>query len=1052
MNTFHPKFPEHRRMKLFGCLLLFALWLVPTTVFSQSTSATISGGVTDPTGQFITGAAVEIANDETGVRYSVQTNNSGMYFVPILPPGHYHVQVSSQGFKTIIKSDVVLNVQGALALNFVLPVGAMSQSITVEAGTSIINTTDASVSTVVDRKFVANLPLNGRSFQDLISMTPGVVTQSPQASFANGVGGDFSVNGQRTESNYYTVDGVSANTNAGTGGGSAQGTGSVAASTALGTTQSLISVDALQEFRVQSSTYSAEFGRSPGGQFSFVTRSGTNIVHGSVFDYLRNNFFDANDWFNDHYDKPITALRQNDFGGTFGGPILIPHFYDGRNRTFVFTSYEGLRLTRPQAASIQYVPDSCMRQIAAPSLQGILNAFPVQNGVDYGTCTSALKNPSLAQFIESYSLPSEINATSARIDQTVSPRLGLFFRFGDTPSSSTTRALSEVTRQNMNNQTYTLGATSQISRNQTAELRVGYSRSDSSQHAALDNFGGALPVDLPASFGIDGYPNPEPYLILSFTGIGTTSLLTETAQNRGRQWNATATISFNKGTHSLKWGVDYRHIRSPFTEASPLVLAEYVGAASVLSGNATVAEIAKYNSADPAFGEFAAFVNDEWRLSNRMSASFGLRWEVDPPPTEAHGNDAYTLLGNIGNPSSLSLAPRGTALWKTSYYNLAPRAGIAWTAHSKPGWETVVRTGGGVFFDTDNELALRGFNGLGFSAVKPLPGVPIPVTTSQLDFSIMPAPPYTSVYAFPQHLQLPYSFEWNVSVEQALSKAQSLSVSYVGSNGRRQLQLQQLSLSSLNPNFGTVFYIPGGVSSNYQALQVKFQRTVAHGVQALASYTWSHSIDFGSTNSALPTQRASSDFDVRNNLQAGVTWELASLSRDNVLNALTRQWGLDTRLIARDAFPITLSGNELINPATGQTYYGGVNFVPGMPLYLHGSAYAGGRSLNPEAFIANASPMANGTVPRNFFRGFDEIQLNMAVRREFHLHDRFALQFRAESFNILNHPNFGYVDNYLPDATFGQATSMLNQSLLTMSSLYQQGGPRSMQFALKLLF
>ncbi|MEO8735515.1 MAG: carboxypeptidase-like regulatory domain-containing protein, partial [Edaphobacter sp.] len=182
--------------------LLLAMCLYPSLALSQSTSATISGGVTDPSGGLILGADVEIANDATGVVYPARTNTSGMYLVPILPPGHYHVQVSKPGFKTIIKADVVLNVESAVALNFTLPVGATSESVTVDAGSTTMNTTDASVSTVIDRKFVANIPLNGRSFQDLISMTPGVVTQSPQNTSATvGTGGDFSVNGQRTESN-----------------------------------------------------------------------------------------------------------------------------------------------------------------------------------------------------------------------------------------------------------------------------------------------------------------------------------------------------------------------------------------------------------------------------------------------------------------------------------------------------------------------------------------------------------------------------------------------------------------------------------------------------------------------------------------------------------------------------------------------------------------------------------------------------------------------------------------------------------------------------------
>src|SRR6185437_13817095 len=178
-------------------------------------------------------------------------------------------------------------------------------------------------------------------------------------------------------------------------------------------------------FRVDSSSYSAEYGRTPGGQFALVTRSGTNVIHGTAFDYLRNNFFDANDWFNDHYKKPNAALRQNDFGFTLGGPVFLPHVYDGKDKTFFFASYEGLRLTQPQAASIEFVPDAALRASAAPALQPLIHAFPLPTpgGIDYG---------GLAQFIQSYSIPSQIDATSIRMDHTFSSRLSAFFRFGYT--------------------------------------------------------------------------------------------------------------------------------------------------------------------------------------------------------------------------------------------------------------------------------------------------------------------------------------------------------------------------------------------------------------------------------------------------------------------------------------------------------------------------------------------------------------------------------------------------------------------------------------------
>src|SRR5208282_4141683 len=332
----------------------------------------------------------------------------------------------------------------ALSINFTLPVGAVFETVTVEGGASMISTTDASVSTVIDHTYVENMPLNGRSFQDLILLTPGIVTQSPQNSGNSvlGMTGEFSVNGQRTESNDYTVDGVSANVGAAAGYSmlinGAGASGSVPAATALGTTQALVSVDDLQEFRVQSSTYSAEYGRNPGGQFAFETKSGTNQWHGTAYDYLRNGFVDAQDWFNDYFGTPEPALRQNDFGGTLGGPVRIPNVYNGRDKTFFFISYEGLRLVSPQPASITYVPDNFLRASAPADLQPVLNAFPVPNGADDSA-------NGFAQYIASWSNPSSLDSAGVRFDQVVNSHLSLFFRFSGTGSSSATRGIGSST-------------------------------------------------------------------------------------------------------------------------------------------------------------------------------------------------------------------------------------------------------------------------------------------------------------------------------------------------------------------------------------------------------------------------------------------------------------------------------------------------------------------------------------------------------------------------------------------------------------------------------
>jgi hypothetical protein len=1034
----------------FCAVTVFVLSICPPCQ-GQTGDATLGGVVEDRSGAFIPHVAVKVTSVETGVTRNTTTNGSGVFNIPGLTPGKYSVHLEHNGFADVEVRDIALNVGTNRQLEIKLPVGKSEQSVTVDGSGLTINTADGSVSTVIDRKYVENIPLNGRSFQDLISMTPGVVTQSPQTSEQTpGSNGDFSVNGQRTESNYYTVDGVAANVSGGGGYGfEGPSTGGVlGASTALGTTQSLISVDALQEFRVESSTYSAEYGHSPGGQFALVTRSGTNVYHGTVFDYLRNNFFDANNWFNDHYGDPQPALRQNDFGGTLGGPVRVPKLYNGKDRTFFFASYEGLRLDQPTAATLQYVPDLFMRQQAAPALQAILNAWPLPNGIDYGTAA----NPSLAQFIAPYSLPSSINSTSIRLDHIISPKLSVFFRFGDTPSSTAARPFFALDTTTSNVQTYTLGATSQLSHGMTDEFRLGYARSSSSNIGAIDNFGGATPVNLGTAMGVDPSLSSQPANFIFISGVGLSEFSVEDGRSSSQQWNLVDTFNLLLGHHTLKFGIDYRHIKSPLTPPEVQPRTEWTSAAAVIDNASSISETSNNKNATPLFNETALFIQDEWRPHPRLTLSLGLRWEVDPPPTEQHGDAAYTLLGAIAEPTSLSLAPQGTPLWRTDWYNFAPRLGAAWTPRNRSGTETVVRAGGGVFFDTANEVAAEGYSAFGFESLSVASGLALPYTASELNVPISTTPPYTSgtIIAFPSHLQLPYTLEWNTSIQQALGKNQAFTISYVGSNGRRLLATQELSLTSLNPNFGTINYLPNGITSNYQALQVQFQHTVARGIQALASYTWSHSIDFGSSDSELPVQRGNSDFDVRNNLQGGISWDLPTVDSARPTNILLNGWGLDTRFNVRSAFPVTLLGNQTIDPATGNTTFGELNLITGQPIYIHGNQYPGGKAINPAAFSLPAT--GTGNAPRNFVRGFGATQLNMAIRREFHLHEDLGLQFRAEAFNILNHPIFGYVDSGYTDLAFGQALQTLNSSLGTVASQYQQGGPRSMQFALKLHF
>lgn len=1048
-------------MKYIHAVFLLLLILCASTLASaQSTDATLSGVVFDPAGQVITGADIEILNEATGVQYSGKTNNAGIYTVSILPPGQYRIQVSKVGFKTLIKPGIVLNVQSALALNFTLPIGAASESITVQAGASRINTTDASVSTIVDRQFVENMPLNGRSLQSLIALAPGVV-QTPLAYGSSpGDSGEFSVNGQRTEANYYTVDGVSANVGVSENGTFAAGSaGLLPSQTALGTTQSMVSVDALQEFRIDTSTYSAEYGRTPGGQISLETRSGTNELHGTLSNYFRNDALDANNWFNDHTAPvtPKTAERQNDFGGTLGGPVYLPHLYDGRQRTFFFYSYEGLRLAVPTAATTTEVPDAYLRQTAPPELNPVIDGFPISNGSEVSGVTG------LAYFTGAYSLPSSLDTNSVRIDHSDGSKTHLFARFSNSTSSTNSRAstdLANVNAVNSTDRSITAGLTRATGSHATNEARFNYTWTQLGATDGIDSYGGAEPATLGDYLSS---PAPRYSIFAAFLEFGSRPGMNVDLQQMSQtQWNFVDTQQFVFGHHSVKAGFDFRRVMS--TQDADQFGADMVYFdASEIQNNSTgfailISDGAK--SPKPIFTNYSAFVEDEWKVNTRNTLSLGLRWDVNPPPTNGDGR-IPPVLDQITNLATATLVPEGTPEWNTYYAGLAPRIGFATQLNDKSGRETILRVGIGNFFDSGNAQAAIGFTGLGFGTYQVGSGLSFPFAASVYD---LPAPstaiPYNAtVVAYDRNLKLPYTLHWNVSLEQALGESRSLTVGYVASAGRRLLSGVFQDPEAVNPDFSVgdgVYIIRNGSWSNYQSLQAQFQQHLMHGLQVLASMTWSHSIDNLSNNfiSFTPLLKSDSDFDVRQNFQAAVTYAVPTIGKSRLLvDALSRGWAIDLRDFFRTAAPVDIYG-DVFYASNGTEYYSRPNIVPGQPFYLYGSrdVIPGGKEINLDAFAAASNGL--GDAPRNFLRGFGANEIDMALRREFGLIGRAKIQFRAEAFNVLNDPNFGAIYNstiYGP-GQFGQAYNTLNESLKDQSSLYAQGGPRSIQLALKILF
>ncbi|MCU1300726.1 MAG: hypothetical protein JWQ87_1010 [Candidatus Sulfotelmatobacter sp.] len=1067
-----------------ACAVLFALYAV-----GQSPNGNINGLVLDPTNRVVVGVEIIAVNDLTGVQFTTKTNNEGVYVLPNLPPGPYRLQVSKVGFKTIVKPDIVLNVQDALSINFTLPIGALLETVTVTGGVPLVNTENAAVSTVVDRQFAENLPMNGRSFQTLIQLTPGVTVVSTNSADS----GQFSINGQRGSSNYWMVDGVSANigTSASPGGfGPGNGLGGTLGSfSVLGGTNSLVSVDAMQEFRIQTSTYAPEFGRTPGGQISIVTRSGTNRFHGTVFDYFRNDVLDASDWFNGYgHNPPLPKAeeRQNDFGGTFSGPIL-------KDKTFFFFSYEGLRLRLPQT-TLSTVPDTnpadpFSRQFASAAMQPFLAAFPLPNGPEI--LDSGGNHQGIARFDRSYSSTASLDAYSIRVDHRLMDRLAMFARYNYSPSTLSQRgsnALSVINSERITTQTATAGATWSFSPAVANDLRMNYSRTSALSNYQLDSFGGAVPLGalpFPASFD---FRNAE--LLLSIAPLQNGVLqVGKSEQNLQRQLNLVDNLSMQVGSHGLKFGVDFRRL-SPLV--APELYQQFVflfDLAHAQTGDG-LGLIQPNTNETLVFHNLGVFAQDTWHMTPHLTLTYGLRWDVDFAPSSLSGPTIPAVTGySLSDFSRLAITPAGTPAFKTPYSSLAPRIGLAYELIRNQRWQGVVRGGFGVFYDlvsseTGQALGV-GTGNPPFGALKLLLG---PSFGSNSIFPYTPAdaaPPAISptgnisqLFTFNPSLRLPYTLEWNVAWQQALGKAQSITASYVGAAGRRLLQTSHIVSPPSNPNVNG-YFVDNTATSNYNALQISFQRRLSDGLQVLSSYSWSHSIDTASAGSYLGSvsnagiggnsnpNRGPSSFDTRNSFSAGLTYDVPAPKINAFTNALLRGWSTENFIMARSAPPVDLTDFHLYGSTIPGSAVANVrpDFVPQQPLYLYGAQFPGGKAFNPAAFTdppvdpITQLPLRQGNVPRNLLRGFGAVQWDFAVHRDFAIHESVRLQFRAELFNVLNHPNFGQPNGFFGTGGFGLSSQMLGQSLSSgnlggggFSPLYQVGGPRSIQLALKLVF
>ena len=1024
-------------------IVFFALKLA----VGQTANGTISGIVLDPTGSSISGAEILVVNDATGISYPGKTNAEGIYAIADLPPGPYRMQVAKNGFKTLIKPDILLHVEDALAINFTLSLGAASEIVTVQGGAPLINTENGSVGTVIDRNFVESLPLNGRSFNTLLQLTPGVVV-APTTSFSPG---QFSIAGQRTDANNFTVDGASGNFGVGAATVVGQsGTGGAQAFTAFGGTSSLVSVDALQEFRIETSSFSPEFGRSPGGQVILTTRSGTDEFHGGIFDYFRNTAMDANDWFANHAGKPRAAEHHNDFGAFLGGQVR-------RNKTFFFLSYEGARLVLPQTRIVK-VPSAYARSVASSALAPYLNAYPQPDN------KTPVNGVYTSPFTGNYSNPGSLNAGSGRIDHSISTRFAIFGRYNNAPSQLLNRlnSLSTVSATKVNTQTLTAGVNMTLSSALVNTLRGNFSSQSATSILSLDSFGGASPLDpklLIGTLASDSYG-------LFLPGDASALAIGPFARNKTDQINFVDDLSLAIGTHQMKFGADYRAI---FLDLHPAGnQADYFVPSIqsfVNSGQSNLMAVTDAHSR-LLIQSSSLYAQDNWRATRRLTVTYGLRWELDPAPS-ARDRTTLASWNNVNVPSQIALAPPGTPLWATSYRNLAPRIGVAYRLTAKG--DLVLRGGAGIFYDpgvgSSGTVAVEFPN----TASTYTQGVSLPVgDLSPYVPALSLSPPFPNgVYAFAPGLRLPRSYQWNLALEKSFGDAQAISATYVGQVGRELLR--QEALYRPNPNFLGEFLLNlNDAQSNYSALELQYRRRFSAGLQALINYSWSHSLDnvsndvvAGQSNTVISSASdyGSSDFDVRQSVSGAVTYAIPSRLRRGPAAYFAKDWSVDTVVVARGGLPF----NGILfstSPDPGGYATSRPDRVPGQPSWLYGAQCiavdgppcAGGKGLNPAAFAIPGS-VRQGTEGRNDISGFSLAQVDLSISRVFKIGERFKIEFRADAFNVLNHPNF---TNPAGDIAFGpfflESQQMLNKSLGGLNPLFQEGGPRSLQTSLRLSF
>jgi hypothetical protein len=1121
--------PEDRLLK---CVRLVALSTMIACAARAQGTGEITGTVTDPTGAAVGGAKVVATNVATGAERLATTNDAGNYDLPALPPGTYNMRAEFTGFRSSERRGMELQVAQVARIDFSLEIGNVSDTVEVAGGAPVIETESATVGTVIENKRIVELPLNGRNPLQLASLTPGATTNGPASSQGQqrmgGARNAFALNvaGQRTSNNHYELDGVE-NTDPN-----------------FNTYLFLPSVDALQEFKVESGTYGAEYGRGL-SQVNMTTRSGGNEFHGTLFEFLRNAKLDAKNFFDPF--GPIAPFKRNQFGGTVGGPVLIPKVFNGRDKIFFFFNYEGLRERKAQTAVFNMPPaqnrtgdfsgsnvviyDPSTRIVDATGKVAAQAAFPgnvIPASRVTSTSTTALKNwfplPNkgnlngyTANYISNEGRRNDGDQVTARGDYVMSPSSNLMGRFSRTKDAGylplTTPGLgynnTVIAWQGLIGHTLVLGG------NKVNELRFAVARLSAANEQPSAN-----KVNWVSSLGIGGVPTD----IAEYWGVpvfqfggGAISTVGECSDcpfvNHDTIFQWTDNFTWTKGKHTFRFGTDDRRVRynqigavvargrftfngtytgDPALTSPPPqnTLADFLLGNMATSEGQSGAPIAAYRSYS-----LNVYADNSWKVSSKLTVNFGLRYELEPPYRDKYDhivNIAFKWDDSIlpvyvragkgdfygGNPPPPFKLPAGvpftrgqfgTRAYQTSYKDIAPRLGMAYSLNPK----TVIRAGGGIYY-------VREIGNAQFDLVRNAPfstrrsenaqSTLVPSLNWLVPFVQTATPSFILVNQYNQNT--PYVPQWSFGVQRQITDNSSLEVTYLGSAGVHLQRLLTYNTATPGPPtninnrrpqypvYGGTFQVMADPShSSYHALQMRFQQRFSRGVTVLSSYSWSRSIDNGSgirtvdgdsltpsNDHDLRLDRGLSAFDFRHRWTTSFLYELP-IGRgkavgggfNRLTDALAGGWQIGGIATLQSGFPFTLYCGS------GSVQNGGDNCYPdslGGTSELPGDQRGASRWFNTGNFVNRINDpklpqYRYGNNARNNVIGPPLVDVDFSVMKSFRFSERRVLEFRTEFFNLLNHPIFGQPNTTVGTPDFGTITSTRVDS-------------REIQFALKL--